>query len=178
MRLVFRKLSCIIAAALVIGCLSGVSGKAEAGLIPYSVIGVNEFNLPVKYEPFNAFLSYNVYRDEGKSWEGESGARDTFLSVEKYARFFKIDALPSVGFLWEAVVGGIYTSGKDDTSTTGPVHLLAHDVLHLADGAEPQGKVAINAGRQLADHASPQHQLVGYHLRVGRGLFYGGNEIF
>ncbi len=119
MRLVFRKLSCIIAAALVIGCLSGVSGKAEAGLIPYSVIGVNEFNLPVKYEPFNAFLSYNVYRDEGKSWEGESGARDTFLSVEKYARFFKIDALPSVGFLWEAVVGGIYTSGKDDTSTTG-----------------------------------------------------------
>jgi len=121
MRYVKQRLCGIIAAALVSVCVAGVIQNSEAGLIPYSVIGVNEFNLPIKYEPFNAFLSYNIYRDEGKAWEGESGARGTFLTVEKYARFFRIDALPEVGFLWEAVVGAGSLTNKNDTSNTGMI---------------------------------------------------------
>lgn len=116
---VFRRLSIFCAVVFVTVSLTAGFKKAEAGLIPYSVIGVNEFNLPVNYQPFNVFLSYNVYRDEGKSWDGQSGSRSTLLSVEKYARFFKIDALPKVGFLWEVVVGAGSVTNKDDTSNTG-----------------------------------------------------------
>jgi len=115
----FRRLALLFVAALVAVGFTAELEKAEAGLIPYSVIGTNEFNLPVQYEPFNAFLSYNVFRDEGKSWDGQSAARSTLLSVEKYARFFKIDALPKVGFLWEAVVGAGSATNKDNTSNTG-----------------------------------------------------------
>lgn len=121
MHFVFRRLLIFFAVALVTVVLSGGLKKAEAGLIPYSVIGVNEFNLPVTYEPFNAFLSYNVYRDEGKAWDGQSRVNSTLLTVEKYARFFKIDALPKVGFLWEAVVGAGSVTNKDDTSNTGAI---------------------------------------------------------
>ncbi|NVN91974.1 MAG: transporter, partial [Desulfuromonadales bacterium] len=57
-----------VVAALAGICLAGAPHRAEAGIIPYSVIGAHEFDLPVKFEPFNAILSYNVYRDEDKAW--------------------------------------------------------------------------------------------------------------
>lgn len=107
--------------ALAVTLLSAVTTGAQAGLIPYSVIGVHEFDLPVTYQPFNAFLSYNVYRDEGKSWTGSSSQNDTLLTINKFAHFFKIDALPQVGFLWEGLLGAGHVTYKDNNSNSGMI---------------------------------------------------------
>ena len=56
-------------------------------------------------------------------------------------------------------------------------HLFADDVLHLADGAQPEGQVAVDAGGDLADHAGPQHELVTDHLGIGGGFLEGGEQI-
>ena len=101
--------------------LTATPRKADAGVIPYSVIGAHEFELPVKYEPFNAFLSYNVYRDESKAWSGSSTQRDTLLTINKFAHFFKFDSMPNVGFLWEAILGAGHVSFKDNTSNSGMI---------------------------------------------------------
>jgi len=112
-----------LSAALAIICLSGATKNVEAGIIPYSVIAPHEYQLPVgndiPKDGINLLLSYNTYRDENKAWSGESGARSTFISVNKFAHIFKIDGLNDVGFLWEAVTGFASATGKDNNSVTG-----------------------------------------------------------
>ncbi|MCY1234430.1 hypothetical protein D9M72_470130 [compost metagenome] len=58
----------------------------------------------------------------------------------------------------------------------GAVHFLAHDVLHLADHAQPDRHVGVDAGAQLLDHAGAHHQFVRHDFRVGGRFLEGGNE--
>ncbi|UFS70686.1 transporter [Geomonas sp. RF6] len=102
-------------------CTTGTFSKAEASVIPYSVIGVHEFDLPVKYDPFNVILSYNIYNDDRNAWGGPSGGQDSLLTINKFAHFFKVDALPNVGFLWELVLGGASVRLKNDDSVSGMI---------------------------------------------------------
>jgi len=103
--------------------LTGVSGKADAGIIPYSVIAPHEYQLPVGDEipkkGTDLLLSYNTFRDEGKAWEGQSSARSTFVNIEKYVHIFNIDGLQNAGFLWEGLAGLASAQNKDHTSTNG-----------------------------------------------------------
>jgi hypothetical protein len=114
---------CLVLAAMLSVFLPGISGKADAGIIPYSVIAPHEYQLPVGDEiPKNGtdlLLSYNTFRDEGKAWEGQSSARSLFVNIEKYVHIFKIDGLKNSGFLWEGVAGLGSFQGKDHTSTNG-----------------------------------------------------------
>lgn len=119
-----RYFSCgILAAALAFVGLSGATQNTEAGIIPYSVIAPHEYQLPIgddiPKDGINLLLSYNTYRDESKAWDGDSGARSTFASVNKFAHIFKIDGLNDVGFLWEAVGGFASATMKDNSSFTG-----------------------------------------------------------
>jgi len=112
--------SVVVTLTLAMLGMGAMCGAAQAGAIPYSVIGTNEFNLPIKYDPFNVLLSYNLYRDEGKAWDRTTGtSRDSLMTIEKFAHFFKFDALPDVGFLWEAVGGVGHFSGKGHDSSSG-----------------------------------------------------------
>ncbi len=60
---------------------------------------------------------------------------------------------------------------------TGPVLLLAHDLLDLAQHLETQRQPGIDAGAGLADHAGPQHETVRDDLRLGGVLLERGKEI-
>jgi len=115
----------IIVMAVVGLCLSGFSGTALAGIIPYSVIGPHEFQLPVGDDipagGLPILLSYNTYREEGKAWDGDSTARSLFANINKFAYVFKFDAVPQVGFLWEGLAGFASATGKDNTSVTGMI---------------------------------------------------------
>lgn len=110
---------------LVSVCLAGVSNKAEAGIIPYSVIAPHEYQLPVGDDipagGLPILLSYNTYREEGKAWDGDSGSRSLFANINKLAYVFKFDALPQVGFLWEGLAGFASAVTKDDQSFTGMI---------------------------------------------------------
>lgn len=113
----------IIATACAGVCLSGATKKAEAGIIPYSVIAPHEYQLPIGDQipkgGTTLLLSYNTYREEGRAYNGDSSARSLFANVNKLAHIFKFDGVDNVGFLWEAVAGlGSFTS-KSNHSYTG-----------------------------------------------------------
>lgn len=104
---------------------AGGAGKADAGIIPYSVIGPHEYQLPVgdaiPKDGINLLLSYNTFRDEGKAWDGESSARNLFVNVNKFAHIFKLDGLDKFGFLWEGVLGFGSLQLKNNMSETGMI---------------------------------------------------------
>ncbi len=58
----------------------------------------------------------------------------------------------------------------------GAVHLVADDVLDLADHAQAHRHVVVDAGAQALDHAGAHHQLVADDFRVGRGFLERGDE--
>ena len=53
---------------------------------------------------------------------------------------------------------------------SGPVHLLAHDGLDLAQRAQAERQPAVDTGRDAPDHPGAQHQLVADDLSLGRGF--------
>ena len=57
---------------------------------------------------------------------------------------------------------------------TGAIHFLAYDAFHLAQYTQPERQPGVYAGRQLADHAGAQHELMADHLGVGGGFLQGG----
>lgn len=115
----------VIIAALASTFLVGVSSKADAGIIPYSVIAPHEYQLPVGKEipkdGINLLLSYNTFRDEGKAWDGESGTRNMFANINKFVHIFNIDGLDNFGFLWEGLLGFGSVQLKDNFSETGMI---------------------------------------------------------
>ncbi len=121
-----RRVACTIAAVALGGVVfAGAAGKAHAGIIPYSVIAPHEYQLPVGAEipkdGINLLLSYNTFRDEGKAWDGQSGARSLFANINKFVHIFNIDGLQNCGFLWEAVLGFGSLQLKNNFSETGMI---------------------------------------------------------
>jgi len=115
----------IMSATMVTVSLFGAVSGVHAGIIPYSVIAPHEYQLPVgdaiPKDGINLLLSYNTFRDEGKAWNGESGARSLFVNVNKFAHIFKVDGLDKFGFLWEGVLGFGNLQLKNNTSETGMI---------------------------------------------------------
>jgi hypothetical protein len=52
----------------------------------------------------------------------------------------------------------------------GAVHLLAHDLLGLAQRDEAERQPAVDAGAQLLDHPGAEHQLLADDIRLGGGF--------
>jgi len=118
-----------VIAALVCISLCGVAFKADAGIIPYSVIAPHEYQLPIGDEiPNNGttlLLSYNTYRDMSSGYKGvNTGANSLFASVNKLAHIFKIDGVKDVGFLWEAVLGAGNLTLKNGNALKGGTGLI------------------------------------------------------
>ena len=66
---------------------------------------------------------------------------------------------------------GIDHDGHHKLLGAGSVHLVAHDVLNLADRAPSKRQIGIQAGGLLADHAGTEQQAVAGELSVRRILF-------
>lgn len=124
----------VVAVILGVSCLAGISGEAEADVIPNSVIVPHEYQFPpveaIPKEGITGLLSYNLYRDEGDAYDGESQTRSLFASVNKFFHFFKFDGLDSVGFAAQALPGYARVVTKTDQSFSGmldlPVGIMAY----------------------------------------------------
>ncbi len=81
--------------------------------------------------------------------------------------------LPASGFLPQ--LGGLHDRHQQ-LQRAGAVHLLAHDVLHLAQHAQPERQPGVEPGGELADQAGTQHELMAHDLGVGRRLLQGGQR--
>lgn len=114
MRLQKTKICSIFAIMTLVGIFcSGMVKESNAAGFPYGIIAPHEFNLPVDYEPFNAFVQYGLFNNNRRGYDGLKDSSSTLLSLSKYARFFKIDALPNVGFLWEVLLPAVSVIGDD-----------------------------------------------------------------
>lgn len=120
-----RAVFAMVAAVLSSMCTLGVVDRADAGIIPYSVIAPHEYQLPVgkeiPKEGINLLLSYNTFRDEGKAYDGDSSVRSLFANVNKFVHIFGFEGLENSGFLWEAVAGFGHLQLKNQTSETGMI---------------------------------------------------------
>src|SRR5690606_11541884 len=54
--------------------------------------------------------------------------------------------------------------------------LFTHDVLYLAQAAQPRRHPGVDSRRNPTDQSCPQHQVVAGDLGVGRGFLEGGDE--
>ena len=57
--------------------------------------------------------------------------------------------------------------GQAELLSAGGVHLLADDLLDLAQGAPCEGQVAVDSRGDLGDEACPDHEAVAGYLRLG-----------
>src|SRR5262249_48521606 len=72
-------------------------------------------------------------------------------------------------------LGGVH-HGHGDLLPADRVHLFPDDRVDLVEDALAEGKVDVDAGRELPHESGPQHELVAQRLRLGRLLPQGGNE--
>ncbi|MCI4678015.1 transporter [Rhodoblastus acidophilus] len=82
---------------------------AQASDITFAVIGPQEYNLPVNFQPFNVFVQYGEYNSQAQAWSPLGGLYPTtnsnlFVGLSKYVRFFTLDGLPNVGLAYEIIV--------------------------------------------------------------------------
>lgn len=88
------------------------------------------------------------------------------------AQQFGTVLLPAPRFLPQ--LGGLH-GGHQQLDRARPVHLLAHDRLDLADRAQADRQIVIDAAGDAANHAGSHHQLVADDLGVG-GCFLQGAD--
>ena len=81
--------------------------------------------------------------------------------------------LPAPGFLPQ--VGRLHHRHQDFLCARG-VHFLAHDGFHLAQDAQTQRQPTVQSGREFADHAGAQHQLMADDLRFRWSFLERGHE--
>ncbi len=96
-----------LAGALSLG--TALAGPAQAADITFAVIGPHEYDLPINFQPFNAFVQYGNVNSNAKSYDSRgltiNGPRgNQFIGLSKYVRFFTVDALPDTGFGFQLIL--------------------------------------------------------------------------
>ena len=95
----------IYSIVMVAGLMLGTQAKAQ---IIFDVIGPQEYNLPVNFDPFNVFVQYGMVQNDSKFWDADgnkvtgSGARRT-IGLSKYVHFWTPDFNRNIGMAWEVI---------------------------------------------------------------------------
>ena len=95
--------------------------------------------------------------------------------------------LGAVADLEQHVLGGLVApallpdirrleGGHEQFKRAGAIHLLAHDLLDLAQRAQPQRQECVEPARELADQPGAQKEFVRDDLGLSRRLFQRGNQ--
>jgi hypothetical protein len=101
--------------------LCGAASRSEvaaAADITFAVIDGHEYDLPVNYKDFFAFVQYGQFNSTSQFFDARgnlNGAPRQNLAVglSKFVYFTTIDALPDVGFAIEAILPEIYLGTRD-----------------------------------------------------------------
>lgn len=91
---------------------------ALASDITFAVIGPQEYNLPVNFQPFNVFVQYGEFNRQTQSWNASGGLygagnSNLYVGLSKYVRFFTLDALPNVGLAYEVIVPEVLITSSE-----------------------------------------------------------------
>ncbi len=115
-RLSFR--STFVAALIAAVGVALASPAARADNITFSISGPHEWDFPIEYKPFGAFVQYGFYSDRSSQFDNDGNKSDMasgnslLVGLSKYAYFFKIDALPDLGFAVVAIATEVSVQGS------------------------------------------------------------------
>lgn len=82
-----------------------------------NVIAPHEYDLPIKFNPFNALVQYGFYNNDERAYDnggkGKKGpGTDAYVGLTKYVHFFCLPSLPDYGFALQAILPEIKITGK------------------------------------------------------------------
>ncbi len=88
--------------------LLATTGMASAQTT-FDVIGPREYELPVGFEPFNVFVQYATYQDNGRVFDASGDRVDgsgskALTGLSKYVRFWTPESNRNIGVAWEVIV--------------------------------------------------------------------------
>lgn len=112
-----------VVVSLMLLLVGGGMSNVTASGITFANIGPHEYGLPLNFEPFNAVVQYGWWNDDDKVFASnrhteDGSGTDTFVGLTKYARFWSVDTLPSVGFGYLVTLPEIAVHG-DDSGVSG-----------------------------------------------------------
>ncbi len=106
-----RRIGVYLAAA----ALAALPSVASAENVTFAVIGPHEYELPVNFKDFDAFVQYGFANPTDQTFTANGGLtkttdQDLNVGLTKLVRFITFDGLPNVGFAPEAIVPEINSS--------------------------------------------------------------------
>lgn len=102
-------------AAMALGLmnLSLPQAPAWAADITFAVIGPREYELPVNYKDFFAFVQYGQFNSSSQYFDARGNLtsqprQDLGVGLSKFVYFTSLDSLPGVGIALEAILPEVY----------------------------------------------------------------------
>jgi Putative MetA-pathway of phenol degradation len=96
-----------------------------ANNITFAVIAPHEYELPVEYDDFSVFVQYNQINSSGKFYNDNGdlvnvpGKQNLYVGLSKYVYFTTFDAMPGVGWAFEAIVPEVHIGIHDAPNLNG-----------------------------------------------------------
>ncbi len=92
--------------------------------VTFAVIGPHEYELPVNFKDFDAFVQYGFTNKTNQSFTPNGGLthipnQDLNVGLTKIVRFITFDSLPNVGFAPEAIVPEIQANSGSGSNVYG-----------------------------------------------------------
>lgn len=143
---------------------------AEARTALVAELRLNVIEVHGKLAPALDFLTGNVGDDLFRSRLDHEVAVVTILEAKKLGAVL----FPAAGFLPKF---GRLHQRHQQLDRTRAVHFLADDLLNLADRAQADRHIGVNAGGKLLIIAGTDHVLLADHISIGRRFFQRGKEI-
>ncbi len=101
------------AATLSLAGLAAPHGSASAADITFAVIGPREYELPVNYKDFFAFVQYGQFNSSSQYFDARGNLtsqprQNLAVGLSKFVYFTTFDSLPGVGIAFEAILPEAY----------------------------------------------------------------------
>ncbi len=101
------------AAMLSLAGLAAPHGSASAADITFAVIGPREYELPVNYKDFFAFVQYGQFNSSSQYFDARGNLtsqprQNLAVGLSKFVYFTTFDSLPGVGIAFEAILPEAY----------------------------------------------------------------------
>lgn len=133
-----KKICYAVALQAACGGIAIMPQAAYASDITFAVIAPHEYELPVNYDDFSVFVQYNeinstkkYYNNNGKLVSGPR--QNLYVGLSKFVYFTTFDAMPNVGWAFEAIVPEVHVGLKDADDLNG----IGDPILGFATWIKP-----------------------------------------
>lgn len=120
-------------------CLTPMMAQSSyANNITFAVIAPHEYELPVNYDDFTVFVQYNQVNSTNNYYDNRGklvdGAKQTlYVGLSKFVYFTTFDAMPNVGWAFEAIVPEVHIGVEGAPNANG----LGDPILGFATWIKP-----------------------------------------